>query len=489
MEAQPTKRSAKPPADPERRIIGGILGAVLVVLLLVVGFGILFAAGELSAREAAKFVGGAVVVWLAAFMLGAFGGFLFGLPRRSGDQARSAGADGTASPPQQAGRPTGFLASDNLTRVAEWLTTILVGIGLVQATQVASWVGGIADDVANALLPTADQGRAFAAALLIAGFVPGVLAGYLLTALVLAGRIVNAALAFEQRIREEERVRFEYRDAVRAEWRSRPIESLLPGPDGTWPAQPQLSEAEAFVAALGVDEVGDDPDLLRAWAKLQLAGRRLDRAEEGFRRAIALRADRPELRNELALTLLAAQRQRERGPEEERANTLPSSAPADIFAAAESALRLAEAPGQGAVTTPATRLRALKNTALAALYLPPPDGFTRAKEAIAKAEAELPELAANDADFQLWKACALGQEHRYLSERGGNAEILAELVKQAEEAVRRAWSLRPDPSWRAWIRQLADRRFREMKGGPANENDLETIFAASSELQALLQQG
>lgn len=190
------------------------------------------------------------------------------------------------------------------------MTTILVGIDLVHATQVVSWVGGIADDLAKALLPTADQGRAFAAALLIAGFVPGLLAGYQLTALVLAGRIVNAALALEQRICEEERVRFESRDAVRAKWRSRLIESLLPGPDETWPPQPQRSEAEAFVAALSHDEVGDDPDLLRAWAKLQAAGRRLGRATEGFRRAIVLRADRPELRNELALTLLAAQKQK-----------------------------------------------------------------------------------------------------------------------------------------------------------------------------------
>lgn len=74
-------------------------------------------------------------------------------------------------------------------------------------------------------------------------------------------------------------------------------------------------------------------------------------------------------------------------------------------------------------------MRALKNMALAALYLPPPDGSSRAKEAIAKAEAELPELTANDADFQLWKPCAVGKEHRYWSERGDDAKTLDGLVE------------------------------------------------------------
>ncbi|MCS6920763.1 MAG: hypothetical protein NZM07_02395 [Elioraea sp.] len=490
MDGAEQRRTAPGVGETERRILDAMARAIAAVLVLVLASGFAFAAARHGIVAGLRFLGGAALVRLAAFSVGALGGFLFGLPRRAGEQGRPAAAEGAAASAQDA-RPTGFLASDNLTRIAEWLTTILVGIGLVQAKEVAAGLSAVTDAVARELLPGNEGGTALAAAVLVLGVVPGVLAGYLLTTLVLAGRIVSAALGLEQRIRAEERARFEqerlafaFRDAVRAEWRRRPIDPLLPGRDGAWPAPLKLSEAEAFVAALDLAEVGDDPDLVRAWAKLQLAVRRLDRAIEGFRRAAELRPDVAEFRNEFASVLLAARTLAERRPP--GTDAAPPPAPLETLAAAESAVRLTESPVQALQAAPAVRFRALKNAAVAALYVPPPDGYRRARDAVAKAEREFGELASNDPDFQLWKACALGQEHRDRLQRGEPAEALAGLVHEAEEAVHLALRLRPEAPWRDWIRQLADRAYRESKGGRPDEDDLETIFEASPRLRKLL---
>jgi hypothetical protein len=123
-----------------------------------------------------------------AFISGVLLGFLFGLPRTLE-------------------RPTakGFLATNsNLDQISDWLTKILVGLGLVQLGKVSSGVGKLASSLAPGLGGAVSAGaegapgaKAFATALLIFSAVDGFLFGYLWSRIVLSKRFRLAAQDLE----------------------------------------------------------------------------------------------------------------------------------------------------------------------------------------------------------------------------------------------------------------------------------------------------
>jgi len=90
----------------------------------------------------------------AAFALGALLGFLFGIPRSIGSSAPDSGKasdEGNATGEGAAARH--FTANTNLEQISDWLTKILVGVGLVQIHQVSGAVGDLADGLAPGLVP------------------------------------------------------------------------------------------------------------------------------------------------------------------------------------------------------------------------------------------------------------------------------------------------------------------------------------------------
>jgi hypothetical protein len=440
-------------------------------------------------------IGGSLLLVVASFLVGSLLGFLFGLPQRAQNPPAQEGAANAAgaSPATTSARgerPTGFLASNNLTKVSDWLTTVIVGVGLVQATEVIAWIKTLGRDVAPLLLggpPASEAATAAAAAaaiaLLVSGFVAGLVAGYLVTSLILAGLMASAARRFEReqierQVRKElqQHIEQEVRDEsralgeVRQIWRRKPIDSLLPGPDGTWPDEPSLTPEEERLAGASLADLGNDADLIRAWAKLQLARRRLTPATDGFRKLVKLRPEVAEFRAEFA-RVLAANGQTQEARRE-----------------AEAARKAAAEPDRRAQVTPATRLSVAKAAAASALDEPSRRGFEEARRIIAEAEADLGDIATGDAELMLSKARALGQEHRDRKAAGAKEEDLEPLVRDAVEAVRRSLAARPDDkAWRSWLRQLGDRAYRlNVARGPTAKDDLETVFQASQELRDLL---
>ena len=121
----------------------------------------------------------------AALLVGAFLGFLFGYPQRS------SAAQGTAR-----ASAAFFELNTNLAQVSDWLTKILIGIGLVE-------LGGLVDrlsDVGSALgsqLGKSEATEAFATGLVIYFLVAGFLLAYLWTALRFARMLEVARRALE----------------------------------------------------------------------------------------------------------------------------------------------------------------------------------------------------------------------------------------------------------------------------------------------------
>ncbi|MFD0276244.1 hypothetical protein ACFVHB_20405 [Kitasatospora sp. NPDC127111] len=156
---------------------------------------LLFSLGRERAWQA---LGGGLVVAAASVVLGAALGFLFGVPR-----ARGAGPGG---------EPHGSYAPNtNLEQVSDWLTKVLLGVGL---TQLGS-LGERLHQLGSALAPALGGGEGavpFAAALVLYFLVSGFLAGWLVTRLALpqvlsdADRALDLFLAGQDRDRKGDKV-------------------------------------------------------------------------------------------------------------------------------------------------------------------------------------------------------------------------------------------------------------------------------------------
>jgi uncharacterized membrane protein len=147
------------PRQPWKRTATPIIATVMLLANLA-GFAII----RTSARGYAT-----VHLWgMTCLATGALVGFLFGVPRVSMDR----GTRVTHRP------------NSNIEVVSDWLTKIIVGVGLVEFRNLAGFLNALADDLAQSLTPPARVG--FAQALIVYFFVAGVIQGYLLTRMYLS---------------------------------------------------------------------------------------------------------------------------------------------------------------------------------------------------------------------------------------------------------------------------------------------------------------
>jgi hypothetical protein len=164
-----------------------IVGAALIGGVFVVGFAVQ------SSTEApvSGYVG--LLASLASLLVGALLGFLFGIPRAlqhdvapapppSGTTPLAQGASATAA------TPVSYGANTNLEQISDWLTKILVGVGLTQLLTIPDRMR----DLATYLRPAfgaSEIGERFGLALLLAFLVCGFMAGYLWTRLFLGAAL------------------------------------------------------------------------------------------------------------------------------------------------------------------------------------------------------------------------------------------------------------------------------------------------------------
>jgi hypothetical protein len=127
--ATPTMR----PGQKTQRLVGVVVtllvaGILLVSIFLVQSIPPSAGAGAASAAGVVVFV-----LFCAAGAVGAAAGFLFGLPRSRVADMTTGGQSGAASNPPPS---TSYLTNSNLIKVSDWLTTIIIGLGLVNLRKV-----------------------------------------------------------------------------------------------------------------------------------------------------------------------------------------------------------------------------------------------------------------------------------------------------------------------------------------------------------------
>jgi len=148
---------------------------------------VLFAAAEGSWSILAL----SMLIGACAFSLGALLGFLFGIPQYfAGAESHAAATRATYQP------------NTNLTQVSDWLTKIIIGVGLVQFGQLVETIGKLGDSLEPSL-GGSEAGNAFGIALVVGYFVIGFLIGYLYTRLRLQWAFASADRgAFEQAVQD-----------------------------------------------------------------------------------------------------------------------------------------------------------------------------------------------------------------------------------------------------------------------------------------------
>ncbi|MFB6888132.1 hypothetical protein ACFCX4_02310 [Kitasatospora sp. NPDC056327] len=169
----------------QRAAAGALLGSGLLGLVL-------FSLGRPHPWQA---LGGGLVVSCAATLAGGALGFLFGVPRvRGGSTGDGDGGDGGTG--KGGGGRGPYAPNTNLEQVSDWLTKVLLGVGL---TQLGS-LGERLDRLGKALAPALGGGTGtapFAAALVLYFLLLGFLAGWLLTRLTLPRVLSDADRALD----------------------------------------------------------------------------------------------------------------------------------------------------------------------------------------------------------------------------------------------------------------------------------------------------
>jgi hypothetical protein len=179
---EPDNKQDKKPGGQESddlRRVYRALGAT--ALLGVVGALIYSLAAKASTGERASAFGGAILISGAFALVGAVIGFVFAIPRSR--------QDGSSVAPAASGQPVGaprrlsdYAANTNLEQISDWLTKILIGLGLVEFDAIVVRFGRAAD-VLHPLLGPEAAARAMALVLMSYFLAWGFFLAYLSTRL------------------------------------------------------------------------------------------------------------------------------------------------------------------------------------------------------------------------------------------------------------------------------------------------------------------
>lgn len=187
------------------------LGAGLIVVII-------YALGDsgdgqgLNPLTALRMVGMSLFIAGAFFGLGLLLGFIFGVPRSAQENAAPP-TGGTAEGDSR----QRLKVNTNLEQISDWLTKILVGVGLTQLSDIPSKLAQLATFVASGLAKGAptdpvngtSNDLVFALGVVLYFFICGFFCGYLLTRLFLAGAFLVADNMSEETVRKVQEMKGE----------------------------------------------------------------------------------------------------------------------------------------------------------------------------------------------------------------------------------------------------------------------------------------
>jgi len=169
--------------------------STILYCALIGGAGIaLFAIQTASLNQFLSVLGVGLLIAGACLLSGGLLGFLFGIPRTLQNDSGEGTPASELDKDHPAGGRASYQANTNLEQISDWLTKILVGVGLTQLTNLPAALQNYAAFVAVGLGGT-PASETVAVAILVFYVVCGFLISYLWTRLYLAGALRQADLA------------------------------------------------------------------------------------------------------------------------------------------------------------------------------------------------------------------------------------------------------------------------------------------------------
>ncbi len=378
---------------------------------------------------------GALLICLAFFGVALLLGFLFGIPK-----------SGTHVEPADEGAKrngTALAVNTNLEQISDWLTKIIIGIGLVELKQLPGYVDQLIIYVAPLLGKTSDDKALCANIFMYFGSL-GFLNGYLSTRIFLSRLIGYADLETNRQLPEADKVELGIGFSA-------PTVSV----DNTKPPQASASvdrAASRIIEAAPLVRLTKLDDIL-AWAQSQLALGHFADAAKGYLKAVDV--DPSDIRAHLGLGVVYYY-----------------SMPSEPVQKALSELLAAQSLITND-TDPSIRAAIYENLAAAYLYTEPPGGYQMTLE---YANRALELRAGANAHLYFYLAAARGQQYRWRTgsdrSRGDANEARAEMLWAARAAI-------------ASDSSMVDRLWDLAKDPEGLENDL-AVFANDPEFLALV---
>jgi hypothetical protein len=441
----------------------------------------------------------AILISLAALAIGAFAGFLFGLPRTltneaerarrvyHPEEARQTGHDaaaGRSETPRAADASLGgSTVNTNLEKISDWLTTIIVGVGLTNLPQVPARLDSYGDNVDTYF---GFGGKVFAIAGGIYFLIAGFFLFYVLTrvklSLVFAFSDVenlNAPVASQSSIAGSIAVAGETSAFPEAEAAASAATAVsLAAATGTTPvpvaATPNrdedLRKADEMLLSKRLSDLKSTDEVL-AWANAKARNSDFANALAGYRDLWGRVPFTEKMQTDYAAILAAT------GDAAGANNVVATLATTGLAPDAEREARQKVA----AATVAGLRTRLQQG-----LYRTLQMGY---EDAIVAGETlfSVPEQESGDAMAHIWLACAYGQKHAAAKRAAAAAspataaqkKEMSDLAELAADQVARALAL--DSSLKELARALYDPKHQI-----GNDIDLQSLYPESKALNNLL---
>lgn len=432
----------------EARLSKAIFGAVVIGLFTVALYDWLH-----------KFEGFPVaILWaFACIACGGVIGFLFGVPRVVPIESdKSVVVNEAGNSNQNSHR---LSINTNIEQISDWLTKIIVGLGLVNLGKLPDYLHSAASSLSKAIGSYGNGPHAFASALIIYFLLVGFIAGYLLTRLYISRLLITAD---NQVVRGYENGFISYANihlpnelknvVSEKEFKDILAETPLAATSNKQPSE-KVAVTSRKLSDLNENEISD-PVTLVAWATALYNLGNYTKAIEGYKKAITTFPNDPKLRFQYALALHASKNYKEAIKELEKANSLVS----------KKGDKLLKSDIVSAIT-------------FVYLYIDPPTGFEKCIDYGEKYVSD-PNLPQN-ASIWINLAAAYGQKASFSKSHDGNHVMIDEVRNKALNAMQQALIL--DHTSAATFKTLLQSDIPK----PKEENDLE-FFEKDNEFRKLL---
>ncbi len=371
------------------------------------------------------------LLWSLAFTaLGGLVGFLFGIPRvLQGDNPASVNNSATIAAPLSSSQippnaPVNIgyrqQVNTNLEQISDWLTKILVGVGLIKFEEIWRWIDTVATKIAEGI---GQSNQPFAAALIIYFCIVGFMGNYLLTRIWLAP-VLAISDAKATAISRREVIAKASADTSNVNFTA----PLYADDAGT----PRVSTPEVReVTTLGLGEM-KSPAEVETWAKAQLGSANYEQAINGYSKLISLKPDDIIVRLEFAAALYYAGRPRKTSVEQLfEAYNLMKRNPVDV--------------------DDTLKMKIYRAITFQSLYIAAPQGY---EIAIQYGEEYVRERGEQNTESAIAVnlACAYAQKYKRLRQHQAAEDEIRQAYDNALKYVR--LGARGSQEWRERLRQL-----------------------------------